>query len=166
MMLLMELYLLRHGIADDYSPTGGDADRALTDEGKKKLRDVLAVARRSGLAPGLILSSPLLRAVETAEIAANELRHKDEVVRTRALMPEGEPEELWTEIRAYKNVEQLLLCGHQPSMGLVAGYLLGLRSLPVDFKKGGLMRIDLDRFGPQPYGVLKWYLVPRLARSD
>src|SRR5580704_17747368 len=58
----IELYLLRHAIAEDHSPSGRDADRRLTDDGRKKLRRVLERARKASVTPTLILSSPLKRA--------------------------------------------------------------------------------------------------------
>ena len=73
MVLSVELYLLRHGIAKDRSASGRDADRRLTDEGRTKLRRVLERAHAAGVVPSLILSSPYRRALETAEIAAREL---------------------------------------------------------------------------------------------
>ena len=65
----MQVYILRHGTAEDGKPGGNDADRALTPDGKKKLRDTLRVAAKSGATPKLIISSPYRRALETAAIA-------------------------------------------------------------------------------------------------
>ena len=74
MVLSMEIYLLRHGIAEDRSTTGRDPDRRLTDEGRAKLRRVLERAHQAGVRPSLILSSPYRRALETAEIMAAKLK--------------------------------------------------------------------------------------------
>ena len=64
----MRIYVLRHGIAEDAPPGGSDSDRALTLEGRRKLRGVLEHARRAGVVPDIILTSPLKRAVETADL--------------------------------------------------------------------------------------------------
>ena len=96
---LMELYLLRHGIADDDSPTGKDADRPLTDEGRRKLRDTIKDPRAAGVKLGSIVSSPYLRAKETAEIAKEILGFKDDLRFSNALTPEADPQDLWQEIR-------------------------------------------------------------------
>ena len=93
----MELYLLRHGIAEDGKPGRPDSERALTDEGREKLRRVLKRARSAGVDPTVILSSPYRRALETAEAAAGELGYKGKIVRTNALVPEGMPAEVWEE---------------------------------------------------------------------
>ena len=73
----MQIYILRHGIAEDAGPGQSDSERALTSEGKKKLRNVLRAAHEAGVTPALILTSPLKRAVQTAELAAEILASLD-----------------------------------------------------------------------------------------
>ena len=159
----MELYILRHGIAENGKPGGSDADRALTTEGKKKLRDTLRVVQRAGVSPGLIISSPYIRAVETAAIAMDVLGYKETLLHTTALIPSSDPKPVWEEIRVHKDVASLMLVGHEPLLSALAAYLLGAPSVYVDMKKGAIIRIDMDSFGPHPQGVLKWMLVPKLA---
>jgi phosphohistidine phosphatase len=161
----MELYILRHGIAEDQSSTGRDEDRKLTPDGRKKLREVLKKARSAGVSPALILTSPYARALETAEIAADALAYKSELVRTAALVPDARPEEVWTEVRTHRDAAQVLLSSHNPLCAELAGYLLGSPSLNIDFKKGAIVRIDFDQFGQEPHGLLKWILVPKLATA-
>ncbi len=161
----MEIYLLRHGIAEEPRADKRDADRALTSEGKKKLREILKLARASGVRPGAILSSPLRRALETAAVAASVLGSGGDPLTCRALLPGCRPEEVWDELRAHKDAGQILLAGHEPQFGRLAAYLLAAPSLQIDVKKGSLIRIDVDQSGPQPRGVLKWMLVPRLAAA-
>ncbi len=159
----MQLYILRHGIAENAKPGGNDADRALTAEGKKKLRETLRVVQRSGVAPELVLSSPYIRALETAAIAIEVLGYKEAPLQTDVLIPSSDPKPVWEEIRAHKNAESLMLVGHEPLLSTLAAYLLGAPSLYVDMKKGAMIRIDVEGFGPQPRGVLKWMLVPKLV---
>lgn len=161
----MEIYLLRHGIAEDPKPGSPDASRALTPEGKKKLREVLQLAGSGGLSPAVILTSPLRRALETAEIAAKELGCKNPPIQTKALSPSGGSEQIWQEIRNHRNAAQVLLSGHEPLLSITAAYLLGSLSLALDFKKGAIVRIDVEQPGPIPRGVLKWMLTPRLAQG-
>lgn len=160
----MQLYLIRHGVADDGKPGQADSERALTPEGKKKLRGILKAAREAGVAPTLVMTSPYRRAFETAELAAAELGYKGELVRTDTLIPAGKPEAAWDEVRVHQEEAQILLAGHDPLFTHLTGHLLGCPGLVIDFKKGAMVRIDLDRFGPAPRGVLKWMLVPKLAR--
>lgn len=156
----MQIYLLRHGIAEDAKPGGPDAERPLTGEGRDKLRRVLKRARTADLDPSLILSSPYRRAVETAAVAAEVLGYKGEIVRTQALVPEASPFDAWEEIRKRKDERAILLASHEPLMSSVAAFLLDSPALRVEMKKAALVRIDCDRFGPKAGGVLKWMLTP------
>jgi phosphohistidine phosphatase len=154
----MQVYLLRHGIAENGKPGSADSTRALAPEGKKKLKEVLGAAKGAGAAPTLVLTSPFRRAVETAEIAVSALGLKKvDLVQTQSLLPTAD------EIRVYQDEEALLLVGHEPLFARLFAHLLGQPDLLVDFKKGALARIDLDSFGPQPKGVLRWFIPPKLA---
>ena len=159
----MQIYLLRHAIAEDPKPGVPDADRALTSEGMRKLRDILKRAKGGGLDPSIILASPFRRALETANLAAKALDYQQPVITTKTLVPSSSPQETWDEIRLYKGEPSLLLVGHEPAMGLLSGYLLASPELKIDFKKGAMVRIDVPSLGPRPRGVLKWMLAPRLA---
>jgi phosphohistidine phosphatase len=156
----MQIYLLRHGIAEDARPGLSDADRALTPEGKDKLRRVL---KRASTTPSLILSSPYKRAVETAEIAAQVLGYAGKIVRIEALVPNGSPYAVWDELRARKEEVAVLLAGHEPLMSSIVAFLLDSPSLQVDMKKAALVRIDCERLGPKPGGILKWMLTPAVS---
>ncbi len=159
----MRIYLLRHGIADVGRVGESDSARALTGEGKKELRATLEVAKKADMHPSLVISSPYRRAVETAAIAAEVLGYAAHVEQTAALVPESRPEAVWNLIRENRTEEEVLLVGHQPLFGSAAAYLLAAPNLMVDFKKGGIVRIDVASFGPTPRGQLKWYLTPKLA---
>jgi phosphohistidine phosphatase len=159
----MEIYLLRHGIAEEVRPGGRDADRALTADGREKLRRVLKRARAAGTEPSLILSSPYLRAVQTAEVAADVLGYKHEIENTRVLVPEAMPNEVWDVLRERKDESSVLLASHEPLMSATVAFLLGVPALMVDMKKAALVRLDSDRFGAQPAAVLKWMLTPAVA---
>jgi len=159
----VQIYLLRHGIAGDGAPGRPDSERALTAEGQDKLRRVLARAHAAGAAPSLILSSPYRRAVETAAIAAEVLGYQGKVVKTRALVPEASPFDTWEEIRRRPDEDAILLASHEPLMSTLAAFLLASPGLSVDMKKAALVRVDCDRIGPEPRGVLKWMLTPATA---
>jgi len=159
----MEIYLLRHAIAEDAAPGLPDADRALTPEGKEKLRRVLKRARQAAVSPSLILTSPYRRALETAEIAAESLGYEGRLISTVTLVPDASPHDLWEEIRSRRGERAILLASHEPLMRSTTSFLLGAPALQVDFKKAGLVRLDCDRFGGEPRGVLKWMLTPAVA---
>ena len=156
----MQIYLLRHGVAEDVRAGQPDSERALTDEGRDKLRRVLKRARGADLDPGVILSSPYRRAVETAAVAADVLGYKHEVVRTKALTPDASPHDAWEEIRDRRDERSILLASHEPLMSSMVAFLLDSPALMVDMKKAALVRIDCDRIGPKPRGILKWMLTP------
>ena len=159
----MEIYLLRHGIAEEGRPGLKDADRALTTEGRERLKRVLKRAKGAGVDPDVILSSPYRRALETAEVAATALGYHGQIVQSKALVPNGSPHDVWEEIRSRKNEASLLLSSHEPLMSSVLALLLGSPALQVDMKKAGLARVDTDTFGPEPRATLKWLLTPAMA---
>jgi len=159
----MQVYLLRHGIAEEGGPTISDADRSLTPEGRRKLRHVLTHLADSGIKVDLIISSPLKRAHQTAEIARSCMKCKNDVLLTRALVPGANPEAVWQEIRAHSDHESLMLVGHNPLFSYLGGYLMAAQNLQVDFKKGAVMCLDFETLGPKPRGTLRWYLTARLA---
>jgi phosphohistidine phosphatase len=159
----MDVYLLRHGIAENGRPGMPDAERELTAEGRKKLREVMRVARTAGVQPDHVLTSPYARALQTAAIAAEVLEFSGDLVHTQALVPHSRPELVWDEVRLYREASQLLLVGHEPLFSNLAAFLLDAPSLRVDFKKGALLRIEMDQLGPKPRGVLRWFLSPKMA---
>jgi len=159
----MEIYLLRHGIAEDGQVGQPDAERALTADGKKKLRNVLRAAAAAGVAPSLILTSPYKRAVQTAQIAAEILDYKGELLRTKALEPGSSPKPVWDEIRVHKDESRILLSGHEPLFSRLTAYLLNAPELQIDFKKGAIACVEVERFTADPHGVLRWYLTPKIA---
>ncbi len=159
----MEIYLLRHGIAEDARGGEPDSDRSLTAEGKKKLRSVLRVAAEAGVQPSLILTSPYRRALQTAQLAAEIFKYQGDLLRTRSLEPSSRPDAVWEEIRVHKDEPQILLAGHEPLFSGLTAFLIGCSDFQIDFKKGGLACVEVDKFASAPKGVLKWYITPKLA---
>jgi phosphohistidine phosphatase len=159
----MELYIFRHGIAANAEAGQADADRALTDAGRKKTAEVTRTARRAGADPSLIVSSPYLRAIQTAQIAVEEFGYRGEVIRTETLVPHGTPEDVWSELRDYRDERAVLLAGHEPLLSRLVAWLLAAPALRLDMKKAAMVRIDLESFGPAPHGTLRWMITPKLA---
>ncbi len=160
----MVVYLLRHGIAEDAGIGKSDYGRTLTEDGRRKLRQVLTAAAEAHVMPSVVLSSPLVRTLQTAEIAAEVLHFKGDPLQTPVLKPGTTPDQVWEEIRLFRSEPSLLLVGHNPLMSELAGYLLGSPNMQIDFKKGALMKIQLDSFPSScPSGSLHWYLTAKLA---
>jgi phosphohistidine phosphatase len=159
----MELYLFRHGIAEDAPPGRPDSSRALTAEGRERTAAVAKMARRAGVEPSLIASSPYVRAVQTAEVAAKEFGYKDELTQLPSLAPHGTPEAVWSDLRDLSDERAVLLAGHEPLLANLAAYLLNAPGLVIDMKKSAIVRIDLATLGTAPRGVLRWMIVPKLT---
>ena len=158
----MQVHLLRHGTAEDITPAGSDAERRLTAVGRDEVRRAAECARRARVAPTLFMSSPYVRAVETAEIAAEVLGYGGSIVRTDLLIPPASPQRVWNEIRSRQDEMQILLAAHEPLLSQLASYLLNSPALQIAMRKATLVRIDLDRFAPDPRGILKWMGPPEL----
>jgi phosphohistidine phosphatase len=156
----MEIYILRHGIAEDGKPGQPDAERHLTSEGRQKLQRILTVARDAGVKPEVLLSSPYRRAMETAEIAQQVLRRSERILQTDVLTPGYTPERVWDEIRLHHDASQVMIVGHEPQLSTVVQFLCGGR---VAMKKGAIARVDVESLGARPMGTLVWLLTARLA---
>ncbi len=152
----MKLYLLRHGIADWPDWDRPDDERPLTAKGKKKLRRTGKFLRRLEVRPGLILSSPLPRAWQTAEIAAEYLEAELQV--EEALSKGFQPAQL-RKIIARARGGDLMIVGHEPGFGIAIRALTGGA---VKLAKGGLALIDLNEETQD--GRLVWLLPPKVAR--
>ncbi len=124
-----------------------DAERSLTSDGRKKLRHVSAGRGRCTCEAEFVFSSHLKRAVQTAEIAKTVLGYEGEIIKTKALAPVAAAEQIWEEVRIHKNEPSVLLVGHNPLFDSLAAFLLCTPNLKVDFKKGAIMRIDVEYFG-------------------
>ncbi len=162
----MEVYILRHGIAESRSPGGTDAERRLTQEGRQKLRQVLIRAKAAKVRPSLILTSPLVRAVETAAIAAEVLGYGREIEQSDVLLPSSSCQAVWRELRRRAEEPAVLLAGHEPLLGETASYLLGSSRVIFALKKGALVCLEVDPLRGEPQGVLHWLLVPKLAGRE
>ena len=161
----MELYLLRHAIAEEYRVGFPDSERALTAEGREKLADVMRVAAAAGLQPDVIVSSPYKRAMQTAEDAAKLLGYDEQILLSREITPAGIPENAWQEVRELSEADSVMLVSHEPFVSIMSSYLLGATSLVMSFKKSGLSCFLVEPTGSMPVAELKWLLTPALARG-
>jgi phosphohistidine phosphatase len=160
----MELFLLRHGIAVERGTPGfaDDSARPLTPKGRRQLRKITAAMKKMDLRFDLILSSPLLRAKQTAEIAAAGLKLKKQLKFSNALAPGGDVENLFRQLARLKPLpEKLLLVGHEPDLSrLISLLVTGGPELPLDFKKGGLCKLDAPALKAGKCATLAWLLTP------
>ena len=160
----MQIYVLRHGVAEDPGPGQSDASRRLTDKGKSKLRTILTRAREAGVAPDVILTSPLVRARETAMIAKEELGFGGELLETEVLVPFSTSVKVWEEIRSdYRDSARILVVGHDPLFSDFVCFLTGAPAGRIIMKKGALALVEVESSGPAPHGTLIWLLTAKTA---
>jgi phosphohistidine phosphatase len=161
----MNLYILRHGIAvDPGSPDyPRDADRPLTPKGERKLQRITDAMQALDLSFDLILSSPYVRARQTAELVAEAYHARKKVEFTDALVPGGSHKKLIELINGLKPVpENVLLSGHEPYLsGLISLLISGTTALPIELKKGGLCKLSTEHLRPDACATLEWLLTPK-----
>ena len=163
-----ELYILRHGIAVDRGSAGfsDDSKRPLTPEGKKKMKEIMTGLVNAGLDLDWIVSSPLVRARETAEIVADELGTRAPLDLCDALRPGGSPEDLIAYLAKQASRKRVMVVGHEPDLSELAARLIGAgRHVQLAFKKGGCCLITFLEFPPKSPGQLVWWLTPKLMRK-
>lgn len=157
----MKIYFLRHGVAvesDEWQ--GDDATRPLTGDGRKAMeREAKAIAQM-GIEPDLIITSPLVRAKETAAIAAEQLKMKP--VEDARLAGDFGTKALSQILREHADAHSIMLVGHEPDFSRTIGELIG--GGRVDIKKGGLARVDVDGASLQS-GELVWLIPPKALTS-
>lgn len=160
----MRLYLLRHAIAGerDAEKFSDDGQRPLTRAGIKKMIKIAKILRKMDLKIDLILSSPLVRTRETAEIVREHLRlEKDRLVLVDQLSPLGDPSQLITDIQTNYMHERLLLVGHEPDLSnLISRLLSGDTALSVTMKKGGICCLSIGQLVAGKCATLEWLINP------
>src|SRR5215471_12439262 len=162
----MQLYIVRHGIAvereDPKCPPG--PERYLTEEGVEKTKAVAKGVAALGATGDLFLTSPYVRAVQTAEIFASALEYaRQRIRRTNMLLPGTEPSLLLRELAKEKHASTVFLFGHAPQLDDVIATALGSKKHVTALKKAGVALVELKRFSP-PIGVLVWLAAPKLLR--
>ena len=159
----MNLYIIRHAIAvDEGTPEyEDDSQRPLTDKGKKKMRQIAKGLRTLGVDFDLILSSPYVRAKETAEILANVFKTKTDVAFSENLVPMGDPDLLISEMNEKYSANSIALVGHEPHLTALIGLLVSENAnLDMTLKKGGICRLSADDLHHTRKATLEWLLTP------
>jgi len=161
----MNLYILRHGIAVEPGTPGyaKDADRPLLPEGERKLGQIAEAMEALDLSFDLILSSPYLRARQTAEIVAEAIEARKKLEFSDILVPGGSTKKLVEFLnRLQPPPESVLLVGHEPFLsGLVSLLVAGNQGCSVVFKKGGLCKLTVESLAPGRCAALEWLLTPK-----
>ncbi len=161
----MRLYIIRHAIAAPAEETGAEADsqRPLTPKGRKKMVRIARGLRELEKRLDLILTSPYLRAIQTAEILRQTYDlDPAKVISTEHLIPMGFPDQLIEEIQTrYTEAQHIALVGHEPYLSeLVSLLTTGEPHLALTLKKGGVCRLSVDALHYERCATLDWALFP------
>ncbi|MHB8890354.1 MAG: SixA phosphatase family protein [Acidobacteriaceae bacterium] len=166
----MKLYLVRHAEAIERSGTMPDAHRYLTTKGRLVFRKVARKVRQEGAAPDVVFSSPLVRAVQTAEILAERLEYDGAVVVAKELSPGFDHQALRSLLAKAGNPPEAAFVGHEPDLGNLAAALL---ALPGGFplRKGAVLALEVDIDVPKGAAKFLWRTdgkgtVTRLAEAS
>ena len=163
----MQLYIVRHGIAIDRQDPKcpPDPERFLTAEGIEKTKQVAKGLAEIGTIPDMILSSPYVRAFQTAEIVANALEYsKQKIQKSDQLLPGAEPLQLFRELARHKDLSAVFVVGHAPHLDDLIATALGSKHHICALKKAGVALLELRRLVP-PSGELIWLATPKLLRK-
>lgn len=163
----MDIYLLRHGDAVDRL-TGGyahDEDRPLTEKGQQEARIAAESLRGLGVTIAQIFASPLVRATQTARIADEILRPARGLIRCDALAPGGTLGESIAALAGVGTNDAVLLVGHMPVLGELAGWLIwGDPLMTLPFRTGGLCGLTIPTPSQPGQGDFLWFAPPKLLR--
>ena len=161
----MKLYVMRHGPAEDHSDSGQDSDRALTVSGRDRTRSVAKTLIDGEESPLHVATSPLVRAVQTAEIVADAFDGA-RLVQIAALSPRKPPAQLLEWLQAHPPEATVALVGHEPHLSTFLCWLLtGLQESFVVFKKGAAAMIESNDPVTAGRAKLSWFLKPSQLRK-
>ncbi len=154
----MELILLRHGKAENTNP-GGDFPRALVEKGREQARRAARLLKSADLLPELVLTSPLIRARQTAEEFCKAAGMPGEVIQSW-LASGMAPETALTELSTFRDFKRIAIVGHEPDFSGLIQWVLGA-SGSVDVKKGAIACLRVNP--PARHGTLVYLIPPKLA---
>jgi phosphohistidine phosphatase len=161
----VELYIVRHAIAAERGPEWpDDGKRPLTERGVERFKEIVDGLVWLGVDVDAVLTSPLVRAKQTAEYLSGGLPSKPPIVVVGALAPGHVPAEIMEAIaREGRGHKRVAAVGHEPDLGELAAWLAGSRRA-IPMKKGGVCRFDLDSLSGR-HGTLAWLLPPKALRK-
>lgn len=153
---------MRHAPAEARAPHSSDQSRALSPEGVDKCRRIAAGMKALKLVFDVVLSSPLLRARQTAEIVCERLSEKPSLKIVKELSPGADPNRVIQMLSTeYRNSASLLLVGHKPDLGELASVLLvSTKAAAIHFKKGSICKLTLPPPVFERNAILEWLLTP------
>ncbi len=164
----MRIYLVRHSNAVDPGTPGyeDDSQRPLTEKGRDKMNKIASGLKKMNLKPDLIVSSPYVRARQTAEILAKVLKYKRNIIFSDALVPMGNTDEIIGEINEKYDVDELVLVGHEPFISNLIGVLTAANpDIAINMKNGGVCCLSVDDLHVERTAILEWLLTPKILSA-
>jgi phosphohistidine phosphatase len=161
----MELYIFRHAWAGQFGDPQwpDDSKRPLTEKGKKRFALVADVLAGRGVEPTLIAASPMVRCRQTADILADQMDGRAEIVEREDLLPEGSFEKLWQwTVEQSERHEQIAWVGHCPQVNEYAALLIGLSNGSIRFSKGAVAAIRFEAEPKPGTGELQWLATAKI----
>lgn len=155
----MDLYFVRHGIAAERGTYASDFDRPLVDEGVSKMKAIGKALKKLGARPDMILTSPLVRARETAEIVAKALAVEEKLMQAPELACGCGLRRLAKLLEAKGNPESVMVVGHEPDFSVMIGELIGTPE--VEMKKGAVALVRVSGKVQPNNGTLAWLKPPK-----
>jgi len=160
-----QLYLIRHGVAEERGDAWpDDAKRPLSEGGIERLQKSARGLARLDAWIDVILTSPLVRTRQTADIVASAFDPRPSIISVDSLAPEGTFTALVADLEKHGRKTRIALVGHEPGIGELAARLIGSRH-SIEFKKGAVCRIDVEQIPPVGPGDLRWMLTPKIMAS-
>lgn len=158
----VDLYILRHGSAENAGLGVSDAKRRLTKKGREEMLAVAEWMAGQGLSFDLIATSPLVRADETAAIVAKKLGNGEKLITWEVLAPDGYADTVCREIDRHADRESILIVGHEPLLSSVVSRIIaGDENAAIVMSKGALAKIRNFSFHQRPSGELQWLLTAK-----
>ena len=162
---MVEIYLIRHAIAEERGEKWpDDTKRPLSADGIARMRKAAKGLVRLGVHFDVVLTSPLVRTRQTADIVASAYEHRPPIVLAESLAPEGEYADVLADLQKHAKRSRIAAVGHEPNIGELAARLIGARA-PLEFKKGAICRIDFDVLPPKGTGQLRWFVTAKMLRE-
>jgi len=160
---MLELFIIRHGLAGDpFEDIAMDNERPLTKKGKEKMKEIAKGMRKMKMHFDIVLTSPLLRARETAEIINAYCGKNEGPMETELLAPGASYKSLIKFLNTHKDADRIAIVGHEPFLSGFASYCLSNHENSfICLKKGGALMLEIEKALKPGNCTLAWLMEPK-----
>lgn len=156
----MVLYIVRHAEAIEKKDGQPDEWRHLTEKGRSCAEKMGSVVSKQGPKPRLTITSPLTRAVQTAEIMARKACRRNVVIASEQLLPDADVEALANSLTSNRSDKRVMIVGHEPQLGLLTARLLHRTDTEIALAKGSCVALNVNPDKPDKPAEFLWYQAP------